>query len=339
LGALAPLPLDTFFSFKHLPKDDFLHPLFRNRKYLAGFQYIKMPSRTLPADVGDPKSLIPKPLSAFTRLSPKVSIYIPSQTTTGSSHDPTTILLCSWMNAAPKHIEYYCKTYMRLYPSARIILSTMNTKEFLFQSEARRRADVKEAVSAILAPDQANERLFVHALSNGGVKRMFAIAGAYQALTGKALPAKAFLLDSAPGIPKFRRDIHALTVPVVKWPLYLWLPYMAVTLAVVSVVFVTVNLMPKWVWRDLVWSPTYGTNDPKYVPTDCMRGYIYSKEDLAIDWNDVEKHAAVAERKGYTVLKKLVAGAEHVQLFKGKGGEKGYWGFVERLWGMSMDCQ
>jgi hypothetical protein len=62
------------------------------------------------------------------------------------------------MDPAPKHIDYYCKTYMRLYPSARIILSTMNTKEFRFQFEARRRLDVKEAVSAILAPDQAQER-------------------------------------------------------------------------------------------------------------------------------------------------------------------------------------
>jgi hypothetical protein len=70
---------------------------------------------------------------------------------------------------------------MCLYPSARIILATTNTKEFLFQSEARRRADVKEAVSAIMAPGQANERLFVHALSNGGTKRMYAVAGAYQA--------------------------------------------------------------------------------------------------------------------------------------------------------------
>lgn len=215
----------------------------------------------------------------------------------------------------------------------------MNTKEFLFESEARRRADVKEAVSAILAPDEANERLFVHVLSNGGTKRMYAVAGAYQALTGKALPAKAFLLDSAPGIPQFRRDMHALAVPAMRWPLYLWLPYMAVMLAIVSVVFVTVNLMPKWVWRDLVWSPTYGTNDPKFVPMNCMRGYIYSKEDLAMDWKDIEKHAAVAEKKGYVVVKKLVEAAEHVQLFKGEGGEKGYWDFVEKLWEMGVGGQ
>jgi hypothetical protein len=69
---------------------------------------------------------------------------------------------------------------------------------------------------------------------------------------------------------------------------------------------------------------------------DCARGYIYSKEDLAMDWKDIEKHATVAENMGYTVVKKLVEEAEHVQLFKGNGGEKGYWDFVERLWRMAM---
>ena len=299
----------------------------------------KMPSRILPTESSDAKPLIAEPLSSFTRLSPKVSIYTPPSTIKGSPLDPTTILLCSWMNAAPKHIEYYVRIYQKIFPGARIILSTMNTKTFLFQSEAKRRADVKEAVSALLAPDQGNERLFVHAFSNGGAKRMYAVAGAYQASTGKALPARAFLLDSAPGIPKFRRDIHALTVPVQKWPLYLWLPYMAVTIGIASAVYVLVNWLPEWVWRDLVWSPMYGTNDFKFVPKDCVRGYIYSKEDLAMDWKDVERHAAVAESKGYTVVKKLVEGAEHVQLFKGKGGEKGYWDFVQKVWALGVGGQ
>lgn len=245
---------DQLYASLSTRKHSFNSLRFKVKKNFTSFNSTKMSLSTHPTEIGDAKPLIPKPLSALTRLSPKISLYTPprSSANTGSPHDPTTILLCSWMNAAPKHIDHYCRTYMCLYPSARIILATTNTKEFLFQSEARRRTDVKEAVSAILAPGQANERLFVHALSNGGTKRMYAVAGAYQALTGKALPAKAFLLDSAPGIPQFRRDMHALAVPVVKWPLYLWLPYMAVSLEIVLVVFVTVNWMPKWVWKDLV---------------------------------------------------------------------------------------
>lgn len=281
-----------------------------------------------------------KPLSIFIRLSPKVWLYDPPTTSTSTPippNHPTTILLCTWMNAIPKHVEYYTRTYLRLYPFTRIIIVSINTVEFLLQSEPRRRADVKAAVSALLAPEQENERLFVHSLSNGGGRRVYGIAGAYAAATGRPLPAKAWLIDSAPGIPKFRRDIHALTVPARNWSWVAWLPYMVAVLSITSVVYVVVNWCPKWVWHELVWGPVEGMNDEKLIDRKCVRGYVYSKEDLAIDWRDVEWHAGVAEGKGLRVMKDLVHGAGHVQLFRGKGGEEGYWGFMERLWGAGME--
>jgi len=71
-----------------------------------------------------------KPLAAFTRLSPVVSLYEPPPTDIPipASH-PTTILFCSWMNALPKHIDYYTRMYMRLFPQARIILVTINSTQ------------------------------------------------------------------------------------------------------------------------------------------------------------------------------------------------------------------
>jgi hypothetical protein len=185
---------------------------------------VKLPSPSPPPST--------KPLSSFTRLSPKVWLYEPPKSSlytaaaASSPLAPTTILLCAWMNAHPKHIAYYTRTYMRLYPSARIILVSINTTEFLFQTETRRRADISAAVTAILAaPDQENERLVVHSLSNGGGRRVYGIAGAYRSLTGRPLPAKAWVIDCAPGIPKFRRDIHALMVPARNWSWFLWMPY------------------------------------------------------------------------------------------------------------------
>src|SRR6201747_1988641 len=98
-----------------------------------------MPSKTMEIVPEDAKAT--KPLSAFVRLSPKVWLYEPPESPkpTSSPLDPTTILLCAWMNAVPRHIEYYTRAYTRLYPSARIILVSINTTEFLFQTEARRR--------------------------------------------------------------------------------------------------------------------------------------------------------------------------------------------------------
>ena len=227
---------------------------------------------------------------------------------------------------------------MRLYPHARIVLVSINTREFLLQSETRRRFDVSAAVSALLAPeDPEHERLFIHSLSNGGGRRVYGIAGAYATLTGRPLPAKAWLIDSAPGIPKFRRDIHALAFPARKWSWLIWLPYMAVMVLLTSIVFVVVNWCPKWVWRELVWGPVEGMNDVSLIGKGCVRGYVYSKGDRAIDWRDVQWHSGLAEGKGLRVLRKEVLGAEHVQMFKGKGGEEGYWGFMRELWDAGKD--
>ena len=298
-----------------------------------------MSSRTT-IDTQNGKALPAKPLSAFTRLSPIVSYYEPPRVLADSNElSPTTILFCSWMNARPKNVDYYTRSYMNLYPSARIIHVTINTSQFIFQSEFQRRKDMIKAVSTLLARDTASERLLVHSISNGGGKRLYNIAAAYRAETGQALPAKALIFDSAPGMPRFKRDIHALMVPARKMHWLPWLLFAAVTHVTCSVLFVSVYWTPMWFWYDLVWGPTYGCSDVTLVDQECVRGYVYSKEDLAIDWRDVENHAAVAEKKGYNVSKKLVDGAEHAQLFRGKGGEEDYWAFVKSIWAKGVGTE
>lgn len=279
-------------------------------------------------------------LSNFTRLSPKVWLYTPPTSITTPTHTtkstpaPTTILLCAWMNALPKHIEYYTRKYTSLYPSARIILVTITTKEFLFQTETTRRADIASAVTALLAPtqDQTQDRLLIHSLSNGGARRVYGIASVYRSLTGKPLPATAWLVDSAPGIPKFRRDVNALMVPARNWGWALWVPYMAAVIVTASLVYVVVNWLPKWVWYELVWGPIEGLNNIKLIQKECVKGFVYSKEDLVIDWRDVEDGARISEERGWKTLKMLVVDAPHVQLFKGRDGEEGYWGFMRKVW-------
>jgi hypothetical protein len=293
-----------------------------------------MPSRIEPEEVVG-STIAPtktKPLSQFKRLSPQVSLYEPPSDIKASSDSPTTILFCSWMNAASKHVDYYTRSYMRIYPGARIILVTINTVEFLYTSEGRRRKEVSQAVNALLAsPYGEEDRLVVHSISNGGAKRFYGVAGAYQACTGKQLPAKAYVMDSSPGIPKFRRDMHALLVPARRLSWFAWIPFYIATLLSVSGVYVVVNWMPRWFWGELVFKPLELINTPTFMPKSCVRGYVYSKEDLAIDWRDVEFHAREAEEKGYRVKKKMIEGAGHAVLFKGKGGESDYWSWVNRL--------
>lgn len=330
-----------------------------------------MPSRTDSSAAVSPATFTKpvKPLSSFVRLSSRVSFYDPatspgvSATLANLPPPPTTILLCGWLNASSKHIAYYANNYMKLYPDARIIVIAISTNEFMFQSEKKRRSDIRSAVDTILARDQDQERLLVHSFSNGGAKRAYGVSGLYRSLTGKPFAPKAMIYDSAPGIPKFKRDWHALMVPAKKMNWLVWLPYTASILAIISVVYVCTHVslfsyfaisilcrhrkmrsrehctnfsqwLPKWVWNDLVWAPTIGANDKTLMSQKGVRAYLYSKADLAISWEDVEAHAKDAESKGYTVMRERFEDASHVQLFK--GNEERYWGMVEKIWATGM---
>jgi hypothetical protein len=279
-----------------------------------------------------------KPLSMFTPLSKVVRLYTPEKTSQVSSPDaPTTILLCSWVDGNAKHIQYYTKVYMKLFPLARIILVQINMWQFLVQTEATRRMEVQAAVTALLASPFKNDRLLVHSFSNGGMRRVYNIAGAYRASTGNPLPVKAYVMDSAPGIPQFKRDMHVFSLPAQRMPWFLRVPYLAFASFVASAVYVSVHWMPRWWWRELVWGVFDGILDPKLIDKNAVRGFIYSKEDMVIDWKDVEAYAKLMEERGDKTEKKLVEGAQHVQLFKGKGGEDDYWGFVKKIWGMAVE--
>ncbi|KAF7854569.1 hypothetical protein EAF04_010378 [Stromatinia cepivora] len=283
--------------------------------------------------MAQPKS---KPLSAFTKLSPCVYLYEPSTTTstTPLSTHPTTILLCSWNNAAPKHISYYTTYYTNLFPSSRIALCTMKTSQFLLESEARRRKDVAPAIDALFSgSSDENEKLLVHCISNGGGKRFYGVAGLYHSLKGKPLPISTIIYDSCPSLPWFKRDLHALLhVPGAKLPWLLYIPLAILAILIASILYFIVHCCPHWVWRDLVRGPLEGLNDERLVSKGATRGYIYSEEDDVIEWTDVEEHGEVGKQKGYRVERVKMVGGKHAQMFRGQGGEEVYWGFVRKLW-------
>ena len=188
-----------------------------------------------------------RPLSAFTRLSSVVSLYDPPTSpsadslTSSSCPPPSSILICSWLNARPKNISYYTDRYMTLYPHARIILVTINTTQFLLQSETRRRQDVQTAADAILARGQ-HDTLLVHSFSNGGGKRFYGVAAVCRKMTGQPFAPKAVVFDSAPGIPSFHRDLHALMVAGRNLNWLLWVLFAAATLTIVSVLNICIHV-------------------------------------------------------------------------------------------------
>lgn len=225
---------------------------------------------------------------------------------------------------------------MSLYPTAQIIVVTISTQQFIFKSEKQRRAEIVEAVHALLAPGEGKDRILVHSFSNGGGKRSYNVAGVYQSLTGKTFAPKTLIFDSAPGMPQFRRDVHAIAVPARKLGFFSRLLFITVTYVLAAVVQVSVYRMPLGFWYNLVWGPMLGLKNPEILDAKTVMGFVYSKEDKAIDWRDVERWSDSAKENGYKVERKLIEGAEHAQMFRGKGGEKDYWSWVEKMWSLGM---
>lgn len=88
-----------------------------------------------------------------------------------------------------------------------------------------------------------------------------------------------------------------------------------------------------------MWGPTEGLVSAELVDRKAVRGFIYSKEDLAICYKDVETFIKATAENGCKVVIKKVEGAGHVQLFRGNGGEKDYWRFIEKAWGVNAGIE
>jgi Eukaryotic protein of unknown function (DUF829) len=279
-------------------------------------------------------------LNGFNHLSPKVWLYEPAQVTdlSGSpTHSPATIVLCAWMDAAPKHIEKYLVTYKKLYPTARILVITISLADFFLKSEAARRAEISPAVTVLLSPGsgatQSPPGILVHVFSNGGVKRLHGLTGLYyeKSRPHAALPASAVIFDSAPGSPQIRRDVHALMAGAPRL-LFLRLPFAALTYILVFLLVLLHKFTP--FLKSIVEGIRDGLNDGKTLSSAATRCYIYSEEDKSVGPEPIEAHAADAHEKGIKVIMNKFHGSGHVAHMKHDEGR--YWDIVQRTWNESV---
>ena len=65
-------------------------------------------------------------------------------------------------------------------------------------------------------------------------------------------------------------------------------------------------------------------NDEGLVVKDISRLYIYSKEDKLVKFDDIEHHAAIAQKIGWPVRMEKFSGTDHCRHGKGAGEER-YW--------------
>ncbi|OGM45723.1 indole-diterpene biosynthesis protein PaxU [Aspergillus bombycis] len=279
------------------------------------------------------------PLSAYIKLSPSVYIHEP-QLQPESNGAPKTIVLAFWMNAPPRALTKYVTEYIRLAPTARIVIILSSSKDFMTRpSKKAQQARLTPAVEALRAwfssssssteeTARYQEQVFIHMFSNGGVFSTVSLLDTYQTTVGRPLRISSTILDSAPGVATVSGAMKAFSYALPSpWLFRLFSKVM------LWVFFVLGALVRRLVGlSDAVGVAREAMNDQRLVggadggkPRRC---YIYSDADELVDWRDVERHADEAEAKGWVVTREKFLGSPHVSHMR--ADPERYWTIVKR---------
>jgi hypothetical protein len=276
---------------------------------------------------------VPAPLTGFKRLNASTYIYEPPTTLspppTASTSPPDLILLPTWLDAAPRHIAKYTRGYQALYPTARILLLTTALADVTLNTRAAETHRLAPALSLLASLPPHDPQILLHSFSNGGAYTAHLLARLHKARTGRVLPVRAQMLDSAPGHGHYGRTATALA---------LGLPRAPAVLRLVGLVVLHLFLAAYYVAKratggvNKIEAMREGLLDQAYWDCGVPRCYVYSREDGMVVWRDVVEHAGRAEGAGWKRVE--------VEEFEGSAhcghllvDEGRYWGIVERVWG------
>jgi hypothetical protein len=273
----------------------------------------------------------PKPpiLESFTSIGEDVYIREPPEDASLDSEPTVTIVILFWMGATARHAAKYLAEYSSLAPRARIIfILTSAAQIMLRKSDESRRARVTPAVEALLSASSGP--VFVHLFSNGGAFTLRHIAISYQSQTGKPLPTKALLMDSAPGSTSLSSSHKAFSYGFPKFIIFRILTSLLVRLGIVLAM-----LYCKLTRRKLPAEEAARVlNDAKLINWAAKRCYLYSEEDDLVPWQDVERHVADARGKGFDVSCEKFEGSPHVAHMR--TDPQRYWNIVAKYLAITM---
>lgn len=277
-----------------------------------------------------------KPLAMMTKLSPFVSVYEPAGSSSSSSEPsdsndaPKLILVASWMDARDLHIAKYVSRYQTLFPSSKILLVKSIFKQVLWGLEGVKAVEPaipylrSQVDSGYLSASPSKPDILVHLFSNGGVATTKRLSQVYRQKTGQAFPLHAAVYDSCPGVFGFWGSYKAIMMSVPKGILLRWILAPFIHFFNLAVLFSEVVLRrPSGITANAIYH-----NDPTKLQ-QIVRTYIYSRNDLMIDWRHVENHAKQAQAAGFKVRRKLFDGAHVAHMMSDK---ERYWKVVMETW-------
>lgn len=273
----------------------------------------------------------------FTKLSNQVYVQQGDPSSQDPDH-PTTVIIYGWGDARPRHVAKYVDGYRQLYPYARIVLIFSPILKALYQtleSRSRTMIPVIETVyPEILSnkPSSFSERVLLHVMSNTGGMNCAATMNAYAKHTfGEFLPHDMLVCDSTPGSTHFLPNVgpwsRAMALGAARF-----LPWPFVVTQALAALFL--GCLHGFGWLIGATSAaefsTQAVNDARLSDTSAKRLYLYSKEDDIIHWEDIEKHAADARQKGWSVSAEVFEGTPHVGHMRAHPEQ--YWAAISAAW-------
>lgn len=268
---------------------------------------------------------VPKAFEGFKRLGTSTYLFEPSSAKKYGESAPDLILLCSWLDALPKHIAKYTEGYNALYPHTRILLVTTSFLEMSFNGTKAELARIEPVIEVLLSgpPDQ---KILLEFFSNGGAYTSCYIAREYKARTGRCLPIGAQIQDSSPGQWGYARSISALSMSLPKSFILRWLGYVFLHLFM-SWYVVVVRITGQEYFNTVIGRQL---NNKMWFDQAAPRLYFYSRTDSMVSWEHIEAHAKEAKVKGYQVTKEEFVGSAHCGHMMRDPAR--YWGAVKAVW-------
>jgi hypothetical protein len=270
----------------------------------------------------------------FERLSPCVvqSSPVPVQPYTGDEDEPELIVFCSWMGANPRHIRKYATYYGETYPNAVILIVTTSVVDLAVRSKSAHSNRIRPAIEKIKRTlceanaTKRNPRILLHILSNGGAYTACRIADTFRKEVGNPLPITGMILDSCPGRGNFEQSIAAISINLPKAFLLRHILLLAASL-LLAYLWVLDRVLQVENKLDRSW---YRMNDERLFDLRACRLYVYSKADAIIHWRDIEDHAEMAKKIGWTVIEMRYEDSAHVCLLRDK--PELYWAAAQGIW-------
>jgi Eukaryotic protein of unknown function (DUF829) len=209
------------------------------------------------------------------------------------------IILFTWTSALPRPISKYAADYVEMFPDIPIMIITTTLADLTFRSERHKQSILAPAVDYLISR-HLDVNVHLHCFSEGGSHKAIQFAKAYLSTTGNRISITSLCLDSTPGDHQYHRMARAfkLSLPPI------WF------LRFVGLIFAYLLLTFFWGFyaiygpkKNLMTRIRRGIEDQNLWDTQHIpRCYLYSKSDALIKYEDVERHARKAERKGVPVL-------------------------------------